>query len=191
VKCLIDPPRLFMVIVAGLSLCGCQRDFGRTALPFTQQWHLNRACAAAGREFLDDEHLGFNDRPSSIEAFYSAKINTCVQIEISNWPWSQQWRYTIRDVTNGLFSPVDRQQKAGDVVVRFDNVYEIFDCSWAGANSAIISKVQAFHGDVEDKAYSLWLDNGDGGPPATLKTPDHRYSQHECKRLLEKKLAEL
>jgi hypothetical protein len=67
----------------------------------------------------------------------------------------------------------------------------IFSCTKDGVNSAIITKVKEFHGHVADKNYSLWLDNGEGGPPATLKTPAHPYSQADCRRLMDKKMAEL
>jgi hypothetical protein len=67
----------------------------------------------------------------------------------------------------------------------------IFSCTKDGINNAIIAKVNEFHGHVADKNYSLWLDNGEGGPPATDKTPDHVYSQAECRREMDKTLAML
>jgi hypothetical protein len=68
---------------------------------------------------------------------------------------------------------------------------EIFSCTKDGVNSAIIAKVSQFHGHIADKTYSLWLDNGEGGLPATLKTPAHPYTQTDCRRLMEKSMAEL
>jgi hypothetical protein len=68
---------------------------------------------------------------------------------------------------------------------------EIFGCSKSGINNAIIAKVIEFHGHVSDKNYSLWLDNGEGGPPATVKTPGHVYSQTECRSEMDKTLAKL
>jgi hypothetical protein len=67
----------------------------------------------------------------------------------------------------------------------------IFSCTKDGINSAIITKVNEFHGHVADKSYSLWLDNGEGGPPATQKTPAHPYTQADCRRLMDKNMAEL
>ena len=68
---------------------------------------------------------------------------------------------------------------------------EIFNCSKSGVNNAIIAKVNEFHGHVSGKSYSLWLDNGEGGEPATLKTPDHFYTQTECRREMDKALSRL
>jgi hypothetical protein len=77
----------------------------------------------------------------------------------------------------------------GSLVLYETNV--IFDCSSSGANSAILAKVDEYHGMVADKGYGLWMDDGDGGQPATLKTPKRPYSRNDCERLMEKKLREL
>jgi hypothetical protein len=68
---------------------------------------------------------------------------------------------------------------------------EIFSCTSAGANSAILVKVNEFHGDVSDKAYPLWMDDGEGGLPATMKAPKEPYTRRECERIMENKLTEL
>jgi hypothetical protein len=67
----------------------------------------------------------------------------------------------------------------------------IFYCDVHGASSAILSKVQERHGDISELTYSLWQDNGEGGPPATIKTPEKPYSQDRCARLFENKMQEL
>ena len=68
---------------------------------------------------------------------------------------------------------------------------QLFDCSSDGVNNTILSKVADFHGDVSDKNYSLWMDNEENGPAATLKTPPKPYTRSDCERLTEKKLEEL
>jgi hypothetical protein len=68
---------------------------------------------------------------------------------------------------------------------------EIFGCTKDGVSSAILSKVDEFHGHVVDKNYLLWMDNGEGGPPAAIKTPTHPYAQADCRRLMDKKVTEL
>jgi hypothetical protein len=68
---------------------------------------------------------------------------------------------------------------------------QLFDCSNDGVNNTILSKVTEFHGDVADKAYSLWMDNGEGGPAATIRTPPKPYTKSDCERLAGKKLEEL
>lgn len=67
----------------------------------------------------------------------------------------------------------------------------IFSCTKDGINNVIISKVNELHGHVIDKPYSDWTDNGEGGPPATVKTPDHPFSQTDCKRAMDKVVSEL
>ncbi|MGA7885088.1 MAG: hypothetical protein WCA44_05050, partial [Acidobacteriaceae bacterium] len=75
--------------------------------------------------------------------------------------------------------------------VGFLSTSGIFDCTRDGANSAILARVNQFDGYVEDKAYKLWLDDGNGGPPATLKTPQRPYTRGQCEELMERKVAEL
>ena len=67
----------------------------------------------------------------------------------------------------------------------------IFYCDVHGASVALLSKVKERHGDISALTYSLWQDNGEGGPPATVKTPEKPYSQDRCAQLFKKKLAEL
>ncbi len=112
-----------------------------------------------------------------MDAFYSLKIDTCVQIEVDELRTS----YDIRDVTHGFMR--DRE------VSGFDPY--IFHCGREGADSVILRKVRELNCFVADKPYGLWQDNGDGGPPATVKAPQHPYSHEDCERLLRKKLDEL
>jgi len=67
----------------------------------------------------------------------------------------------------------------------------IFYCDINGADNALLSKVRERHGDISELEYSLWQDNGEGGPPATVKTPEKPYSQDRCAQLFKKKLEEL
>jgi hypothetical protein len=296
--------------LAMVFLCGNPQINGQNATSDTLQSRLDRHCASVGKDRLDGR-----EKLVRVEAFYSWKINTCVQIEVDDRSWS----YTLRDVSNGFFrgpewikteSPLkifhderigwasaegfwrstdpskDKQlvgQNAakivcyrGDSICReldaqvqlgilypdsreypistwtsegivaddtdegacaighrlsvdfksnsvlvtdypkkvggsddckvFQNANsyslqggklmlyennEIFGCTRSGANSAILAKVSEFHGAIADKTYRLWLDNGEGGMPATLKTPPHPYTRSDCERLMEKKLSEL
>ncbi len=79
--------------------------------------------------------------------------------------------------------------RGGEIMLSGQNM--IFSCTKDGANNAILAKVREFHGDVGDKSYSLWMDDGNGGPPATVKTPEHPYTRDQCERLMEKKITEL
>jgi hypothetical protein len=284
----------------------------RTGASEAAQSRLNRYCAARGKETLNG-----GEQFSRVEAFYSWKINSCVQIEVANG--DKDWSYDLQDVTNGFFrgpklvkseSPLsvlhdesigwvsakgfwqstdpssDKQLaeqiaakiecsrdekvcresdatvfmglvdpdsneyaisswtssgivaddtnegpcaighrlsidfKSNSVVVTdypkklggsndcapfqtansyslhggalgFQSSNEIFSCTRAGANSAILAKVNEYHGDVSDKAYSLWMDDGARGAPATMKAPKSPYTRRDCERLMENKLTEL
>jgi hypothetical protein len=68
---------------------------------------------------------------------------------------------------------------------------QLFDCSSDGVNNAVLSKVEELRGDVADKNYSLWLDDGVGGPPATMKTPPKKLTRSDCERATAIKLEEL
>jgi hypothetical protein len=301
------------VFLAALSCGNCRAQQPPDAL----QTQLDRYCAQRGKEQIDN-----NDKPVRVEAFFSPRINTCVQLVVSGDP--KYWRYTISDITNGFMrgpkwtkseiplgvhhddqfgianaegywvstDPSPDKQLVGQTAVKIecshpDNVcrendasmfmgllhadseeYEIsswtkmgieaedtgggtcgighklsidfnsnsvvvtdyptridksstnslfpckasqnansyalhggnwmyygqnllFDCSNDGVNNAILSKVAEFHGDVADKNYPLWMDDGAGGPSATMKTPPKPYTRNDCERLTEKKLEEL
>jgi hypothetical protein len=145
------------------------------------EWRLDREFVAAGKALLDrpQNHVATNvPRPPTMAAFYSPKVDTCVQVEVDELRTS----YEIRDVTHGFMR--DYLSDEG-----FD--IRIFHCGPERADSAILTKVREFHGYVADKGYPLWQDDGDGGLPATVKTPARAYSRSDCERLLKKKLGEL
>ncbi len=302
------------VVLTGL-MCGvCWGQQNQSAL----QTQLDRYCEQRGKE-----QIGNDDKPIRVEAFFSPRINTCVQLEVSGDP--KYWHYTISDITNGFMrgpkwtksetplkvyhyeqfgsanaegywvstDPSPDKQLVGQTAVKIEctrddhicrendasmlmgmlqadteeyeisswtnsgieaddtgtgicgighklsidfasnsvvvtdyptkiengnpknpllsckafqnaNSYalhggsliyygqnELFDCSSDGVNNAILSKVIAFHGDVSDKSYSLWMDNGEGGPAATIKTPPKPYTRSDCERATAKKLEEL
>jgi hypothetical protein len=163
-----------LATVLAVSSVACQHKYGRSSIPFTRQWRLNRECAVEGRALWDKRRNDAGQQPPIIEAFFSAKVDTCVQVEVDELHQS----YDIRDVTHGFMRDED-----------FD--IRIFHCGREGVGSAILSRVREFHGYVADKGYNQWQDDGEGGPPLAVKTPDHQYSRDECERLLGKKLDEL
>jgi hypothetical protein len=73
----------------------------------------------------------------------------------------------------------------------FMGMNQIFSCEGSGVNNAVVEKVTKLHGEVADKNYSLWMDNAEGGPPATMETPSQPYTQDRCERLMENKIIEL
>lgn len=67
----------------------------------------------------------------------------------------------------------------------------MFTCDKDGVSSVIVAKVQAVNGNVADRPYSDFMDDGEGGQPATTKTPAHPFSKDDCERAMDKKLSEL
>lgn len=158
------------VLVATCACLGCDPS----RVPYTRQWRLNRACAVAGREFWNrapKDGLDYRTRPVKLKAFYSPKIDTCVQVEIN-----QLWFfYDIRDVTHGFLK--DEQL--------------LFHCGRDGIQDVALSKTRQA-GTYSGSQHQLeWLDNGKGGPPRTLKAPPHPYTMSDCERMLNRKLDEL
>ena len=86
-------------------------------------------------------------------------------------------------------SPSTYSLQGGTLMIYGNNL--LFSCSKDGVNSAILAKVREYHGDVGEKNYPLWMDDGEGGPPATVKKPSHPYTQTDCEKALQKKLNEL
>lgn len=318
---LVGSPVIFAVLMTFfVTACGRARtgnsDSTERGNANALQARLNEHCSAVGKEFLN-KNFNESERPSEVKAFYSWKINTCVQVEVNTS--STGWSYTLRDLTYGFFhhggwskseiplhvindnrigwaeaegfwqstNASEGQQLAEQIAAKIEctraesvcresdavvfmgtlepdsheyaisswtsagivaddndegacaighrltiafksnSVIEtdypkkvvsmeickvsqnassyalrggslsserqnpIFYCDRNGANSAILSKVAAFHGNVETKAFRLWLDNGEGGLPAALETPAHPYSRADCERVMEKTLGEL
>jgi hypothetical protein len=63
------------------------------------------------------------------------------------------------------------------------SVNQIFSFDSSGVNSVVMKKVRA-HGMVADKTYSLWMDDGEGGPSASVKTPTKPYTQGDCAHVM-------
>jgi hypothetical protein len=116
--------------------------------------------------------LDHRTRPTSLKAFYSTKIDTCVQVESNEL----EFFYDIRDVTHGFLK--DEQL--------------LFHCDRDGTDNVVLSKAREGRGySGEGHHYAGWLDNGEGGLPRAVKTPPNPYKRADCERLLTRKLLEL
>jgi hypothetical protein len=67
----------------------------------------------------------------------------------------------------------------------------LLSCDQDGANSVILSKVRDLRGYVYNAHYSVYLDDGFGGLPATLKTPPAPYTKGQCRKVFDKWIADL
>ncbi len=71
------------------------------------------------------------------------------------------------------------------------NAETIFTCSTDGVSSASIVKVNGFKGMVSDKHSADWTDDGNGGPSSIEKKAAKPFTQADCDRAMQKKIAEL
>ena len=135
----------------------------------------DRVCAALGAAHVEraKTELGRDYTNREVRTLYSAALESCVHIETAVIGVDLQ----IRDLSRSVM-------RDGS------NLHNILvDCSADGANSVILSAVRARFGRVFNVPYREWLDDGFGGPPATLMTPDNPYTRADCERVLEKWLS--
>ena len=133
-----------------------------------------RACAALGVAHVESAKTEWGRDYTNRKArtLYSAALESCVQIEIAIVGVEVE----IRDLSHS--------------VMRDGGNYNVLlDCSADGANSVILTAVRDRFGRVFNVPYREWLDDGFGGPPATLMTPDRPYTRADCERVLEKWLS--
>jgi hypothetical protein len=69
--------------------------------------------------------------------------------------------------------------------------YGIFSCDESGINSVIVDKVEKFHGDVGQKQYADYMDDGAGGQPSTIKAPAQHYTPEQCQKAMDSKIREM
>ncbi len=111
---------------------------------------------------------------TEVDSFYSAVYDVCIHTErsiIGN-------DFKIADLSFSLFSRDDVPQQK-----------YLLTCDRNGANSVILKAVIAHRGRMAHVPYKDWLDDGFGGPPATLKAPDVPYTKAQCELLFAKWIA--
>ena len=67
----------------------------------------------------------------------------------------------------------------------------LFFCDKDGADNSVLEKVEKYNGKLFRVSYSEYLDNGEGGQPRALKTPEKPYAREQCQRLFNNKLHEI
>ncbi len=119
-----------------------------------------------------------------VEAFYSSVLDACIHAEIAEVGVYAN----IRDLSHTFF----RENPLGFVLWCSNHGIEHANCSAIlpsenllycdpdGANSVIVNQVRKYRGWVDTLSYAEWLDDGFGGPPATLKTPEKPYTKEQC-----------
>jgi hypothetical protein len=76
-----------------------------------------------------------------------------------------------------------------DVFGTFVDAKALFNCDKDGVNNTRLDAVRRLNGHVNNKSYSEWLDNGEGG--LTTKEPPAPPSRDKCEELFKRKLTEL
>jgi hypothetical protein len=90
-------PSKYLAVMATLLVLGCVacKDKSGSNSSGTLQLPLDAFCTERGKDTLDA-----NEKLKRVEAFYSQKINTCVQVEVIEN--DKDWSFNLRDVTNGF-----------------------------------------------------------------------------------------
>ena len=70
-------------------------------------------------------------------------------------------------------------------------MFSLFRCNSGGVNNVLLEKAKTFKGYLMNVTYSKFMDNGEGGTPATLKSPDKQYSRDKCEAVFQMKIKSL
>jgi hypothetical protein len=132
-----------------------------------------RVCHDLGNQHINRMKEEFKQNYTNLRTqdFYSPAIDACIHVEESIVGVNVE----IRDTSNSLLK---------------DGLHNLLlHCDEDGADSVIISKVREHRGAMFEVPFVEWLDDGFGGPPRTLKTPDRPYTREQCARVLKKWVA--
>lgn len=131
----------------------------------------DRTCAELGRQYVENakNEPGRNQSNLRTESFYSSGLDACVHTEVAN----VGVRFEIVDLSQSIMRTGNR----------------LLHCDADGADSVILERVRFHRGLVLNVPYKDWLDDGVGGPPRTLKTPDRPYVRADCDRVFQKWMA--
>ncbi|MFS8115185.1 hypothetical protein QD460_25965 [Rhizobium jaguaris] len=135
---------------------------------------LNALCKEEGGRLVAAEakqpYKFYSSEGAKVSFSYSVSIASCVGVVVDYL--KNSWE--IQDVNK-----------------TFVDVGSLFDCNKAGANNMLLDVARRLNGKLFDAHYDEWLDNGEGGRPATVLAPAIPYSRDKCEYLLKKKIAEL
>lgn len=132
----------------------------------------DRVCQQLDEAFQDElaALTGKDFSSYEVTAFFSERLATCVHTEKAIVGVGTQ----IRD----LSLVVIREEQMGLPPV-------LMTCDADGASSAKLDVVRRYGGRIMNVPYAEWQDDGFGGPPRSIATPEAPYSQAECERVLE------
>ena len=145
-------------------------------VPFTQVQRLNKQCQDFAKGVLAENEGMFEGEKVSF--FYSKRLDTCIAQSIDELGND----YGLCDIKRnyikqGLLDPTI----CGGV----------FHCDKDGVDNVVLEKAEKYNGNLFEVSYKEFLDNGEGGEPRTLKTPEKPYTREKCEALFNKKLSEI
>ena len=142
------------------------------AVSCTAESPENRACRDMGASWVAEfPHLSGDDESNRIrETFHSRRFDTCIYAEISRVGVN----FEIRDLSRSILRDGPKGWN------------KLLHCDLDGADSVAMDKVRARRGYVFNLPYSEYVDDGFGGPPRCLKTPDQPYTRGDCQRVFDR-----
>ena len=103
------------------------------------------------------------------DSFYSKALDTCVFTEVPEEGTSAV-EHNILDLSRSFLRDTS----------------SLLHCDKDGSDSVIVENVRKFGGYTFTVTYSEWLDDGFGGAPRALKTPERQYTAKDCERVFRK-----
>ncbi|HAR54758.1 TPA: hypothetical protein DCR79_00485 [Patescibacteria group bacterium] len=147
-------------------------------IPLTQAQRLNKGCQTFGKDLIKRHKDLLQKDNNRQNFFYSKRLDTCVMAKSSEL--NNEWGiYDIK--RNYIKQGLEESGLMGN----------IFYCDRDGVDNLILEKADQYKGELFDVPYENYLDNGEGGEPRTLKTPNSPYSRDKCKQLFNRKLVEI
>lgn len=150
------------VLIAFVALTGCQSK-------------EERGCAELKRNYIGEQKDWRKEEVPFItfDSFISKTVNTCIITEANEMKNS----FVIRDAALNFIK--ERQAS------------QLFSCDENGVNNIVLEAARRLGGYVFNVPYKEYLDNMEGGPPATLQTPPAKYTSARCKALFERRVKQL
>ena len=117
-------------------------------------------------------------RGTKVSFFYSKRLDTCVAQSIDELGND----YSICDIKRNYI-----KQEFDDPTI----CEGVFHCDKDGVDNIMLEKAEKYNGNLFHISYSEFLDNGKGGKPRTLKTPEKFYTREKCEMMFNKKTSEI
>lgn len=145
-------------------------------VPLTQAQRLNKQCQDFGKGVVT-EHEGMFEG-TKVSFFYSERLDTCVAKSVDELGND----YSLCDIKrNYIKQEFEDPTTCGTV----------FHCDKDGVDNVVLEKAEKYNGNLFRISYSEWLDNGEGGQPRAIKTPEKPYTREKCEIMFDKKLQEI